>query len=231
MFRRQRRSLMIILWAALVFLLFWGFYLRLPDPLIQWTPVVLAHPDVRFVFQCLQLSGSLATLMLLVGGVPLMLTAFKQALERRYRTVLVLLGFSVGMLLIFALATVFVVLGTWRFDPNGGIYALLFLVTFLTIALTLSMMVSRLELNEHLIRFTRIPAIALTGFMTIALIATIIEITLLSRYAPLLFGLQLDLAHLSAFLPIISMVVTTICVAGALWYGFIKRPFTLSSTL
>ena len=184
MLKTMRRSLTMIFCAYIVFVPFWAFYVRLNDPLSWWNPIANAHPEIALVYHIFVNVGEIAFLLLLFGGIPLVFSSVKQAIEDNRRDILRLFVLAGGMLLVFAVATLLVLAGLWRFDPNGGIYAVISLVTMLTLTIALARAVLKSEPGERVLRFALIPAALLTAAMSIVLIATLIEVLLFVLNSP-----------------------------------------------
>jgi len=217
MLRTQRRSIIMIFLAFVLFGFPWLFYEGVIDPLSQWNPIAQAHPEVNILFNVAQDAGLLAFVMLLVAGLPILFIAIKQALASLRRDIIMLIGISVFMTLVFAVVTVLVITGLWAksFDPNGGIYAIISLLFVGTLAVSLSLAVARSVLNERVLRFALWPATIMTGAMLVALVAVSIEGTLLSAYAPQIFG-----RGMSIRVGNIVMAAAILWAAFALWRGF-----------
>ncbi len=179
-----RKSLITIFVAFVVFGLAWLFFARLKDPLSWWLPIVQAHPSVGLAYDVIQVTGLVAFLMMLVGGVPIVLSTLKQALLARRRDVLALLSISVVMALLFTVVCILVLSGHWGFDPNGGIFAIIALVTLVSITITLARAAMIGELSARVLRLSLFPLAVVPAAMAIGLVATIIEAALLFAFVP-----------------------------------------------
>ena len=184
MLRTLRRSMIAIFCAFIVFALAWLFFARMNDPLSWWEPIVRIHPEVNVILQVIQFSGMLAFLLLLVGGLPILVAAVRNAFVAKRRDVLRLLSISAVMLLLFVVVCILVLTNNWRFDPNGGIFALIFFAVVLVVTITLSRAIIRSELSERVLRFALFPAMGVTLTMGVVLMASLIEAWLLSMDAP-----------------------------------------------
>lgn len=184
MLRTMRRSMIAVFCAFIVFALAWLFFARMNDPLSWWEPIVRVHPEVNVLLQVIQYTGILAFLLLLVGGLPILVAAILNAFVARRRDVLRLLSISAVMLLLFVVVCILVLTNNWRFDPNGGLFALIFFATVLVVTITLSRAIVRSELSERVLRFALFPAMGVTLVMSVGLVATLIEAWLLSMDAP-----------------------------------------------
>ncbi len=217
MLRTQRRSIIMLFLAFVLFGFPWLFYEGVIDPTSQWDPIAQAHPEVNILFHVAQDAGLLAFLMLVVAGLPIIFIAVKQALASLRRDILTLIGISAFMTLVFAVVTILVITGLWAksFDPNGGIYAIISLLFVGTVTISLSLAVVRSVLNERVLRFALWPATIMTVAMLVALVAVSIEGNLLSAYAPQIFGRGMSIGVGN-----IVMAAATIWAAFALWRGF-----------
>lgn len=184
MLKSIRRSLAIIFCAYMIFVPFWAFYVRLNDPLSWWNPIASAHPEIALVYHIFVNVGEIAFLLLLIGGIPLVFSSIKQAMIEKRRSILRLFVIAGAMLLVFVAVTILVIAGLWRFDPNGGIYAIISLATLLTLTITLARAVLKSEPGERVLRFALIPAVLLTAAMGIVLIATLMEVLLFALNSP-----------------------------------------------
>ena len=184
MLRTLRRSIIAVFCAFIVFALPWLFFSRMNDPLSWWEPIVRVHPEVNVILQIIQFAGMLAFLLLLMGGLPILVAAIRHAFVAQRRDVLRLLGISAGMLLLFAVVCILVLTNNWRFDPNGGLFALISLCVIVVVTITLSRAIVRSELSERVLRFALFPAMGLTLAMGVVLVASLIEARLLSMVAP-----------------------------------------------
>jgi hypothetical protein len=220
MLRRQRRSIIIVLIAYVVFGIPWLFYMGLTDPSSQWDAVVRFHPELEVIYKIMQYAGELAFLMLVIGGLPIVYVAFKQALASRRRGVVIFLGVAASMALVFIITTSLVIFfGTWwtSFDHNGGVYAIITLLTIFIGVVTVARAIIQSTLSERVLRFTRVPAILLTLAMLVASVATLVESALVSMDAPQTFGTIAPLSGGGVFLLIMGL--TTLCAGVALWFG------------
>ncbi|TMD59772.1 MAG: hypothetical protein E6I91_19710 [Chloroflexi bacterium] len=187
MLRTMRRSLIAIFCAFVFFGLAWLFFARMNDPLSWWEPIVRLHPEIDTTFRVIVDAGYVAFLMILLGGLPIIFVAVKQAFAARRRDVLALFGIAALMVIVFAIVAVLVLTGHWGFDPNGGIFALIFLAVLLVVTVAVARAVIRSELGQRVLRFALIPFIIVTVAMGVALAATFVEAWLLSMYTPLAF--------------------------------------------
>ena len=224
MLRTQRRSIIMIFLAFVLFGLPWLFFQGVIDPLSQWNPIAQAHPEVDLLYRIARTAGEIAFLMMLGTLLPILFVAIKQALASLRRDILTLLGLCTIMTLVFIVATLLVITGYWTksFDPNGGIYAVFGLLFVGTVTLTLSLAVARSELSERVLRLALWPATIMIAAMLVVLGAVSIEGVLLTTYAPHLFGGGMDMEVVGD----VVMAATIIWATFALWHGFRARQIT-----
>jgi hypothetical protein len=220
MLRTMRRSMITIFCAFVVFGLAWLFFARMNDPLSWWEPIVRLHPEVGWVYSVIVNAGYVAFLMILLGGLPIIFVAIKQAFAARRRDVLALFGVAALMVIVFTVVVILVLTGHWGFDPNGGIFFLVFLAFLLVVTVAVARAVLRSELSERVLRFALAPYIVVTAAMGVALLATFVEAWLLSMYTPEAFAGTVTPDWVIADL----MMVVAMGVAGwALWRGLRAR--------
>ena len=217
MLRIQRRSLIMIFIAFVLFGFPWLFFQGVIDPMAQWNPIAQAHTEVDTFYRVARIAGEIAVLMVLIAGLPIIFIAVKQAMASLRRDILALIGLSVVMTLIFAVATLLLITGHWArsFDPNGGIYGILGLLFVGTVTISLSLAIVRSELSERLLRFALWPATLVIVAMIVALVAIRIEGALLTTYAPQIFGRGMSIG-----VGDIVMAAAIIWATFALWRGF-----------
>lgn len=187
MLRTLRRSMIAVFCAFIVFALPWLFFSHLSDPSSWWEPIVRVHPEVKVALQIMQFAGMIAFLLLLAGGLPILISAIRNAFITHRRDVLRLLSISAVMLLLFAIVCILVLTNNWRFDPNGGLFALISLCVIVVVTITISRAIVRSELNERVLRFALFPAIGVTLAIGVVLVTSLVEAWLLSIDAPQTF--------------------------------------------
>lgn len=225
MLRTQRRSIIMIFLAFVLFGFPWLLFQGVIDPLSQWKPIAQAHPEVDLLYRVARTAGEMAFLMLLFTLLPMLFVAIKQALASLRRDILTLLGLSAIMTLVFTAATLLVITGYWTksFDPNGGIYAVFGLLFVGTVTLTLSLAVVRSELSERVLRLALWPAAIMIAAMLVVLFAVSIEGVLLTTYAPHIFGGDIGMEVVGD----VVMAATIIWATFGLWRGFHACQFTM----
>jgi CheY-like chemotaxis protein len=172
------------------------------------------------VYSVIVNAGYVAFLMILLGGLPIIFVAIKQAFVARRSDVLALFGVAALMVIVFTVVVILVLTGHWGFDPNGGIFALVFFAFLLVVTVAVARAVLRSELSERVLRFALVPYIVVTAAMGVALLATFVEAWLLSMYTPEAFAGTVTPDWVIADL----MMVVAMGVAGwALWRGLRAR--------
>src|SRR5712692_5817324 len=220
MLRTLRRSMIIIFCAFVLFGLAWLFFFRLNDPLSWWNPIVGLHPEVDITYRVIKIAGQVAFLLLLAGGLPMIFSAIKQALASRRRDVLVLFGISAFMVILFVVVIALIQLGLWGFDPNGGIFALIFLAVLLVVTVSVGRAVARSEISERVLRFALFPMAGVTIAMGVGLLATFVEAWFLYIYTPQAFSGS-DTANW--VIADLMMIIATGMAIVALWRGMSTR--------
>ncbi len=220
MLRTQRRSIIMIFIAFVLFGFPWLYFQGVIDPLSQWNPIAQAHPELDTLYRVARTAGEIAFLMILAAGLPIIFVAIKQALASLRRDILTLIALSVIVTLVFIVATLLLITGYWAksFDPNGGIYALLAVLFVGTVTISLSLAIARSELSERVLRLALWPASIMTIAMIVALLAIGIEGILLTTYAPHIFGHGMSIG-VGDFVMATAIIWSTF----ALWRGFHAR--------
>lgn len=219
MLRTQRRSLIMIFLAFVLFGFPWLLFQGVIDPLSQWNPIAQAHPEVDVLYRVARTAGEMAFLMMLLTLLPILFVAIKQALASLRCDILTLIGLSTIMTLVFTVATLLVITGYWTksFDPNGGIYAVFGLLFVGTVTLTLSLAVARSELSGRVLPLALWPATIMIAAMLMVLFAVGIDDALLATYAPHIFGGGIEVVEG------VVMAATIAWATFALWRGFRAR--------
>lgn len=186
MYATLRRTMITIFCAFVLFGLAWLSFSRLNDPLSWWNPIVRIHPEVNTTFRVIMSAGEFAFLMILVGGLPIIASATKQAFAARQRDVLLLFGLAVLMILIFVVEVILTISWQWwhAIDPNGGFFAILSLIVLIVVTVALSRAVARGETSLRVLRFALVPATGVTIAMGVSAMATIVETVLFFTETP-----------------------------------------------
>src|SRR5690349_18598743 len=104
MAHRIRSSEITIFCAFVLFCIAWLPLGLVRDPLPIWQAAVAAHPELLIALTLLGIAALIATLAILVGGVPLVATAFRQSISARRWWLLAL--FAVPLLAAAALVAI-----------------------------------------------------------------------------------------------------------------------------
>ena len=124
--RTIRQSMLVIFCAFVFFGLGWLFFAHMNDPLSEWEPIIRLHPEIDTIYRVIVSAGYVAFLMILLLGLPIIFVAVKQAFAARSISVLTLFGIAALTGIVFTVVVILVLTGHWGFDPNGGIFALIF---------------------------------------------------------------------------------------------------------
>src|SRR5690348_16325664 len=104
MTHRIRSSEIAIFCAFVLFCIAWLPLSLVRDPLPIWQDAVAAHPELLIALTLLGIAAPIATLAILVGGVPLVVSALAQSITARRWWLLAL--FAVPILAVAALVVV-----------------------------------------------------------------------------------------------------------------------------
>jgi hypothetical protein len=178
MAHRMRTGEIAVFCAFVLFCLAWLPLTLVRDPLPVWKAATGMHPELLTLLDLLDLAGLIATLSILVGGLPILVSALVQAARiRRWR---LLLLFAIPLLAV-AVLVVYVVLAL----PASGArqsgapsapltplavvlqisLVLLLLVAVAGSTAAVAVAVARSDVGARLLRFTLLPA----GVATVAL--------------------------------------------------------------
>lgn len=83
MIKRLRSSEIGIFCASVLFGVAWLGVWQMRDPLPVWENAVRLHPEIRTAFVAVEVAGLVVFLAVLAGGLPLLLSAIKQAFAAR----------------------------------------------------------------------------------------------------------------------------------------------------
>lgn len=75
-----RRSMVATFWAVVLFLFAYAAFGHTADPAAPFNAVGHVHPEIAFTHALVAYSGAIALLALVLGGLPVLLTAVKQAI-------------------------------------------------------------------------------------------------------------------------------------------------------
>jgi hypothetical protein len=216
-----RTSLISLFLAFILFGLAWLFYSRLDDPLSWWDGIRRFHPGIDATFRVMLWTGLVAFLLILLMGVPILLSVLRNALRTKQQAVLKPLAIVVGMLVLFLVVVLLYQPVFERFDRNGGLLGIFCLLELIIIAVLLVRVVLRGEASQRVLRFALWPATLLTFAMVIEFVATLIESLLLAFYTPLGLSGTFTPDWIIAGLMLTAATCTAIV---ALWRGVRSRP-------
>lgn len=156
---RARSGLVSIFLAYLVFALCWAAVLSVRDPLPLWEAAMVHHRDLWLSVSAVQLTGALAFLALLAGGITVLAAAFVRAVHTGNQDVLRWLGVAFAALAVFVACVGAATVG-WFVPLNHAVGAaavsLAFAATVLTALLVGAGAVARViwcsEIDPRLLR-------------------------------------------------------------------------------
>jgi hypothetical protein len=197
MAHRIRTSEIVVFCAFVLFLVAWLPLRLVRDPLPIWEAAVASHPELLTALIILDVAGIVATLAILVGGVPLLTAALAQAVAARRWGLLAL--FAVPLLAALALLVyglVAVPASTTRQSaaPDAPLTPLavvlqlgLLLLVLLAVggsAAAIAAAIANSDLNARLLRFALIPAAVATVAIGAGLVAALALNVLIFAEAP-----------------------------------------------
>jgi hypothetical protein len=194
---RLRSSEIVIFCSFILFCLAWIPLRFVRDPLPVWHSATSAHPELLTSLTLLDVGGSIATLAVLVGGVPLLFTALSQAIAARRWRLLGLFAVPVFAAITLLISTL-VVLPASTAHQSSAVGAPL---TLLAVVLQLGLIVLWLsaiggsvaaiaaallssDLGEGVLRFALLPARITMGALALGMIGAIVLTTLIFTEAP-----------------------------------------------
>ncbi|WP_151759157.1 hypothetical protein [Dictyobacter vulcani] len=83
-----RRSLVATFWAFTLFLFAWAALVRTADPVAPFDAVGRSYPEVAITYTLFAHSGAIALLATMLGGLPILFTVVKRALQNNPSSVL-----------------------------------------------------------------------------------------------------------------------------------------------
>ena len=194
MAHRIRSSEIVIFCAVVLFCVAWLPLRLVRDPLPIWKAAVSAHPDLLGALNALDISGGVAALAILVGGLPLLTSALKQAIGAHRWRLLALFAvplFAAAALLAVGLADI-----PWSSTSQSGVTQMLqpvavqlALVLLLFIAVggsvaAIAMGIGRSEVSARALQFALLPARVATVALALGLIAAAALDALIFTQAP-----------------------------------------------
>ena len=193
---RIRSGEIAVFCAFVLFCLAWAPIQQLRDPLPVWESTVRAHPEILAALNVVNLFGILASVAILVGGLPIVYAALRSAARSGRRRVPLLFGVPFALL---AVLIVYMLLasGLWtqRASPGSQYFTplaaalqlgffLLILLVIVGSVVAVAWAVTASDLNERVLRFALFPATVATLSLAAALLATAVLAALTISEAP-----------------------------------------------
>ena len=222
MAHRLRSSEIAIFCAFVLFCVAWLPLRLVRDPLPIWRAATAAHPELLAALTLLDLGGSVATLAVLVGGVPLLFTALTQAAKARQWRLLCLFAVPVlagALLLVYALLAVPASVAHQPGGPGAPLTPLAVVLQFGFVVLLLGAVggsaaaiaaaLAHTELGAGVLRCVLLPARVVTGALVLGL-AGAVALTIL---------IFVDAPQLSSWPPLhvgdLLLMLAAVVLAGA----------------
>lgn len=193
---RIRNGEIAVFCAFVLFCFAWAPIQRMRDPLPVWESVVRTHPEILAALNVVNLFGVLASVAILVGGLPILYAALRSAAQARRWKVLLLFGVPFALL---AVLIVYMLLasrlwtqraspGSQYFTPLAAMLQLGFFLLFLLVIIgsvaAVAWAVTVSDLSERVLRFALFPAAAATLSLAALLLATAVLAALTVSEAP-----------------------------------------------
>jgi hypothetical protein len=197
MTQRMRSSEVAIFCAFVLFVVPWLIVQHVKDPLPDWEHATALHPELLSAFIAVQITGLVALLAVLAGGVPLLLGVLRYAVRaRRWQVVGLLLVPFVALAVLVGYTVAIAVASTQRQAPALDApltpFALLLQLGLLVLFVlavagstaAVGLAVARSELSARLLRLVLVPATLATVGIAAGLLATSAFIVLCFVEAP-----------------------------------------------
>ncbi len=248
MVQRYRMSAIVIFCAFVLYGLAVSATLRLRDPLPSWMSAADMHPELRVLLTISQAAAAVALVAFTIGGTPMVVAALQNAVVQRRRDVLACFGAVIALVVLFAAYTgvVAVVVGNRPVATHAGVVATgnlpsgagnpplrpidaalgLGWVAFLVLGFAVGMLLisiglSRSELSEQVLRFTRVPAAIVVVAMAVTTVATLLLDIRMSAVAPETLAAQdVDSVLLAGIITV--LVLSTLLAAVGYFRGRIS---------
>lgn len=194
MAHRIRSSEIAIFCAFVLFAVAWLPLRLVRDPLPIWETAVAKHPALFTALGVLDLASLIAALAVLVGGLPLLVSALKQAVVARRWRLLALFG--IPLLAAAALGAVGLADIPWSSVSQSGevrmlqpVAVQLALILLLLVAVggsaaAIATAVGRSEVSDRALRFALLPAGVATTALALGLLAAVALNALIFTEAP-----------------------------------------------
>ena len=197
MVHRVRTSEIAIFCAFVLFAIAWLPLTLVRDPLRVWEAATTLHPELLAAIDSLDLAGLVATLAVLVGGVPLLVAALIQAIKARRARLLLLFGLPLLAVLALTIFTVLALPASGSRVSTAPHAPLTALAIILQISLVLLAMLAvggstaalaaalfQSEVGARVVRFALVPAGVATVSLVCGLLAAATLTLLIFAEAP-----------------------------------------------
>lgn len=224
MAHRIRSSEIAIFCAFVLFCVAWLPLRLVRDPLPIWEAAVTAHPALLTTLTILDLASVIATLAILVGGLPLLASALAQSIAARRWRLLAL--FAVPLIAAATLAVVGLADIPWSSVSQSGqtqmlqpiaVQLALVLLLFVAIggsAAAIATGIGHSEVSARTLRFALLPAGVATAALALGLLAAGALNALIFTEAP-----QVGFWPLMQVMDLLMMLVAVVLAAVALRHG------------
>jgi hypothetical protein len=194
MAHRIRSSEITTFCAFVLFCIAWLPLSLVRDPLPVWEAAAIVHPELLIALTLLGLAALVATLAILVGGLPLLVSALAQSIAARRWRLLAL--FAVPLLAAAALVAVRLGDIPWSSVSQSGVLlmrqpvALQISLIILPLAavggsaLAVTAAIGRSELSLDVLRFALLPAGVVTAALALGLLGAVALTALLVTEVP-----------------------------------------------
>jgi hypothetical protein len=218
MAHRIRSSEITTFCAFVLFCLAWLPLGLARNPLHVWEAAAAAHPEFLVALTILGLAGLVATVAVLVGGLPLLVSVLAQSIAARRWRLLAL--FVVPLLAVAALVVVRLADIPWSSVSQSGVLLMqqpialqigLIILPLAAIggsAVAVAAAVGRSEISLNALRFALLPAGVVTAALVLGLLGAVAFTALLLTEAPQVSAAPLQVGGL-------LLMLTAVVLAGA----------------
>jgi hypothetical protein len=227
MVHRIRTSEIAIFCAFVLFAVAWLPLTLVRDPLRVWEAATTLHPELLAALDSLDLTGLVATLAILVGGVPLLVAALLQAIKARRAGLLVLFALPLLAVLALAIFTIFALPASGSRVSSAPDAPLTLLSVTLQIALVLLVLLAvggstaalaaalfQSDVGARVVRFALVPAAIATVSLLGGLLAAAALTALIFAEAP-----QVSFYPAMHVIDLLLMLAAVVLAGGALRRG------------
>lgn len=184
MAHKLRVSAIAVFCAFLLFALAFVALQQIVDPRDLFNAVASNHADLQVSFSTITISGEIAFLAVVMGGLIVFLTAVGKALSARRRDVLARFGGAIVLVALFVAASLIFSGFLYGNAAFSGIYILIFLAVLIAATVLIVQGILRTEFSMKLMRYMTIP-MAITGLaMGVSCVAALVWLLRLWSDAP-----------------------------------------------